>query len=123
MLVRKPSPLFGYKSELKTRFLRGELPEVKYGFYGGKLTNENVSLEHIQARSRGGASSIHNYALATKKTNNARGNIPFKKYIKDNPRFNKTIDRYLGQFDDELIIAGVKYKQKIIETLFRLMKR
>ena len=42
---------FGYSSPLKTLFKKGKLPSVTKGFYGGTLTKDTVSLEHLKPHS------------------------------------------------------------------------
>jgi len=59
---------FGYSSPLKTLYKKGKLP-VKYDFYGSKLTNKNVTLEHLKPHSQGGKTNLKNLVLATKENN------------------------------------------------------
>ena len=65
---------FGYSHKLKTLYKQGKLPTVKYGFYGGELTKDIVSLEHLQPHSKGGKTVLNNLVLATIENNNRRGN-------------------------------------------------
>ena len=65
---------FGYSSPLKTLWKEGKLPTVEVGMYGGKLTKENICLEHIQPHSKGGKTMLSNLALTTMENNNNRGN-------------------------------------------------
>ena len=67
------SPTFGYSHPLKTLYRQGKLP-VRYGFYGDKLTQKNVSLEHLKPHSKGGKTELSNLVLASKQKNQARGN-------------------------------------------------
>ena len=55
---------FGYTHYLKTYYLQGKLPTVKRGLYGGILTPETVSLEHILPKEKGGHTTLSNLALA-----------------------------------------------------------
>ena len=71
---------FGYKSILKTNFIKGKLPSVKYGFYGDRLNNKNVSIEHLKPKSKGGKSTLDNFVLASKEKNNLRGNKDIRNF-------------------------------------------
>ena len=112
------SPIsFQYNSPLKTLFKEGKMPTVEYGFYGDKLTKQNVSLEHLKPHSKGGASCLQNYVLASQKNNNLRGNADLVNYF--NP---KTALRYLQQFVDIKLpqFDGNKYISDILNTLKKL---
>ena len=85
---------FGYKSVLKTEWLKGHMPSVTKGIYGGKLTKKNVTLEHIIPHSRGGKTEIANLALAVDVNNFHRSNRPLKDYF-DPIEFQE----YLKQFE------------------------
>lgn len=65
---------------LKRLYKKGKLP-IKHGLYGGELTIDNVSNEHIKPKSFGGTLDIDNIALATKENNNKRGNADISKYL------------------------------------------
>lgn len=114
---RKNDITFGYSSILKKEWKAGRLPSVKYGLYGGKLNNKNLSLEHLQAKSNGGVSGLRNYALATKQSNWLRGNEDIRKFL--------TIDmvrKYLSQFIGVKTkkFDGDKYIQMVIPTFEKL---
>ena len=115
ILPIKPSLIsFKYKSILKTLFKNGELPSVVKGLYGGVLTKNNVTLEHIKAKSKGGASKLSNYAIATFKNNNKRGNLPITEFLtKESAR------EYLKQFENVKLpnFDGEQYIKDIIKTL------
>lgn len=89
----------GYNSILKTLYKRGELPEVKKGFYGDKLTKENCSIEHLRCREQGGTLELSNVVIASKRMNNLRGNKPLKDFIN-----LKAMAEYFEQF------LGIKRK-------------
>ena len=74
---------FGYHSPLKTLYKKGKMPKVIYGFYGDKLTPKNVTLEHLLPHSKGGASELDNFVLASKQNNLARGNDDIRKFTKN----------------------------------------
>jgi hypothetical protein len=108
------NPNFEYSSPLKTLWRKGKLPSVKYGFYGDRLTQRNVSLEHLKAHSKGGKTALDNLVLASKEKNNARGNEAINKFLEvDN------MLRYLKQFRDIRIqgFDGNKYIACIVATL------
>ena len=107
------NPNFQYSSPLKTLWRKGKLP-VKYGFYGDVLTQKNVSLEHLQAHSKGGKTNLANLVLASKVKNNARGNASIKDYLTV-----ENVVRYLAQFKDVKIkdFDGNKYIAGIVATL------
>ena len=104
------SQSFGYNNILKTLYRKGEL-NIQYGFYGGKLSQKNVSLEHLKPFSKGGKTNLDNLVLATKENNRIRGNFPLKNFIDIN-----ATKQYLAQFSG---IAkdgfnGNNYIQRII---------
>ena len=110
------NPSFGYSNPLKTLYLKGKLP-VKYGFYGDKLTQKNVSLEHLKPHSKGGKTELSNLVLASKQKNQARGNADIRNFAN-----KETIIKYLSQFIDVKIkgFDGNKYINGIIKTLTNL---
>jgi hypothetical protein len=112
---------FGYRSPLKTSFLQGGL-KIKEGAYGGKITESNVSLEHIRPHSRGGASTISNFLLVTQKENGLRGNMPFDVFIRQNSEKVKTIQTYLDTLRGT-IINGVDYVKVVVKTLNREVRQ
>lgn len=85
--------VFGITHALKTHWLRGEMPSVTRGLYGGRLTPDNISLEHITPRSKGGKTELYNLALATKYLNNKRSSRPLKDCLTQ-----AQADEYLSQF-------------------------
>ena len=107
------SPSFGYSHQLKTLYRQGKLP-VKYGFYGDRLTQKNVSLEHLKPHSKGGKTELSNLVLASKQKNQARGNVDIRNFAN-----KETIIKYLSQFIDVKIkgFDGNKYINGIIKTL------
>ena len=100
VLIYRPS--FGYSHALKTAWKKGQIPQVKYGFYGEKLTKKNVSLEHLKPISKGG------------KINNARGDKPLEDYLN-----LKAMGEYLEQFKNIKIkgFDGNRYIAMILETV------
>ena len=110
------SQTFGYSHPLKTLYIKGKLP-VKYGFYGDRLTQKNVSLEHLKPHSKGGKTELNNLVLASKQKNQARGNADIRNFAN-----KETIIKYLSQFIDVKIndFDGNKYINGIIKTLTNL---
>ena len=88
---------FGYSNILKTLYKTDKLP-IKKGIYGGILTKNNVTLEHIRPHSKKGATALHNLVLATRENNEKRGNAPLSEF------YNKEKAReYFEQFVDLVI--------------------
>ena len=108
---------FGYHSPLKTLYKKGQMPKVIYGFYGDKLTPKNVTLEHLLPYSKGGASELDNFVLASKQNNLARGNDDIRKFAN-----KECIVRYLSQFMGIKLpnFNGDKYIKGILQTLEKL---
>ena len=114
--IQPNSQIFGYSHPLKTLYRKGKLP-VKYGFYGDRLTQKNVSLEHLKPFSKGGKTELNNLVLASKQKNQARGNADIRYFAN-----KETIIKYLSQFIDVKIkgFNGNKYINDIIKTLTKL---
>ena len=114
----KYNPSFGYSSPLKTLFLKGQLP-VKYGFYGDKLNTNNVSLEHLLPRSKGGKTELSNLVLASKEKNNLRGNKPITKFIN-----LEAMQTYINQFKNVKVkdFNGNEYIKGLLQTVTRLIR-
>lgn len=110
--------VFGYKSILKTLWLQDRLPTVKKGIYGGILTRDTVSLEHINCRCYNGKTELNNLALATKKLNELRGNKPLRFFL-DGDKFIEYIKQFEGvelpNFSGSAYVAGLI--KTIIKTL------
>lgn len=108
---------FGYQHPLKTLWKKGLLPTVKKGFYGDKLTMKTVSLEHLQPKSQGGKTSLDNLVLASKRTNNLRGDKPLQLFIMK----QKAIE-YFYQFINIKIkgFDGNKYIESALNKLSEL---
>ncbi len=104
----------GNKSILKTYWLQGYMPSVKRGIYGGILTRENVSLEHIQPKTKRGRGGMDNLALATKVNNQRRKCKPLESVIN-----REKIDQYLNQFVGIILpdFNGDEYIKKVNETV------
>jgi hypothetical protein len=107
----------GYNNILKKSWRRGELPEVTHGFYGDELTQDNLSLEHLVCKSKGGTLDIANTVLTSKNKNNLRGTKPLKDVVDV-----EIAKRYLAQFKDVVIkgFDGNRYIYLVRKTLTRL---
>lgn len=101
---------FGYSSPLKTLRKEGKLPTVEVGMYGGKLTKENICLEHIQPHSKGGKTRLSNLALTTMENNNNRGNDLLSLFF-DKEKF----EAYLEQFKGLVVPYMKKNKEKVFD--------
>lgn len=113
----KPS-FYGYNSILKTLYKQGKLPEVKFGFYGDKLTKDNCSVEHLRCKCEGGTTAQSNVVLASKRMNNARGNRPLREV------FNfKAAMTYIEQFFGirRKGFNGDLYAKSVLRTIFELI--
>ena len=86
---------FQYHHPLKTQWLKGNMPTVKYGLYGERLTPKTVSLEHLTPVSQGGKTTLGNLALADKKKNNDRGTEFIGKFLTI-----EMVKNYCRQFKD-----------------------
>ena len=108
---------FGYQHPLKTLWKKGLLPTVKKGFYGDELTMKTVSLEHLQPKSQGGKTSLDNLVLASKRTNNLRGDKPLQLFI-----IKQKAIEYFYQFINIKIkgFDGNKYIESVLNKLSEL---
>lgn len=111
---------FGYSHPLKTLYKKGQLPQVKYGFYGDELTKENVTLEHLKCKSDGGKTKLFNLVLASANKNQERANRPLSEML--NWEF---VGRYLEQFRNIQIndFNGNAYIKMILETVKKLIEK
>lgn len=108
---------FGYQHPLKTLWKKELLPTVKKGFYGDELTMKTVSLEHLQPKSQGGKTSLDNLVLASRRTNNLRGNKPLQLFI-----IKQKAIEYFYQFINIKIkgFDGNKYIENVLNKLSEL---
>lgn len=109
----------GYKSILKQEWLKGNLPEVKKGIYGGILTKDTISLEHIRPVSKGGKTILSNLAIANKELNTQRGNKSLR-YFLDTDKFFEYTEQFknvkLKNFD------GLQYIKDLTKTVIEVLK-
>ena len=62
---------FTRKSVLKTEYQKGNTPLEK-DFFGGELTPDNATVDHIKPKCRGGKSKLSNYVILTQQNNNLK---------------------------------------------------
>ena len=107
------------KNFLRTQYLRGNMPSVKHGIYGGVLTSENVTTEHILPKSKGGGSELSNLALAVNTNNWSRSDRPLYKV------FNKeAFDQYCNEISQVKLpdFNGLWYVRNLIKTVNKVLK-
>lgn len=117
--IGRPCPIpFERKSIIKTEWLNGNIPLEK-GFFGGKLDPENISLDHMQPKSKGGASNLGNYVITTAKNNGLKGDGDIFQYAT-----KENTEAYFKVFENCNIgnIKGADYLALISKTLRRLWK-
>ena len=112
-----PIPFKGYVHPLKTLFKKGLFPSVTTGLYGGKLTVQNCSLEHLKCVSAGGRTTYRNLALATQKNNSTRGNTPLGLRLSWD-----MLENYLKQFNFRIrgLFDGFAYQKQLRKTCMEL---
>lgn len=111
---------FCYKSILKTEWLKGNMPSVKYDMEGNLLTKNNVTNGHMLAKSKGGKTNISNLMLETANYNFMKGSKPFSSF------FNKEkFDAYCEQFKDIKLpdFNGLDYIEKITRNAKNLLRQ
>lgn len=110
---------FKYKSILKTEWLKGNMPTVKKGIYGGILTPENVSLEHVRCKCFNGKTELDNLALSTRQLNTLRGNHPLRFFL-DKDKFIE----YLEQFEKINLpkFNGKEYIKNLVKTVVDVLE-
>ena len=111
---------FGYQSVLKTYWLKGKMPSVKFDMGGNRLTKENISLGHMLPHSKGGPTSLSNLMLETRKYNMMKGNSPFSMFF-DKEAFEKYCEQFKGIDLPEF--NGKDYVKMITKTAQRLLKQ
>lgn len=108
---------FGGKTSISTYWKAGKLPEVTKGLYGGILTIENCSKEHVLPKSKGGKTVISNLALATKLNNNSRSNAPLSDWLTKD-----MFDEYAKQFEKVHLpdLDGPSYIKQLAKTIINI---
>lgn len=105
---------FGYQHDLKTAWKKGLMPQVQRGVYGNVLTQDTISLEHIQPYSLGGKTTLDNLFLADRTANAKRGTKPIMEVLTYKQLFD-----YLCQFIDvkNKYVNGKDYVIKIMKKI------
>lgn len=113
------SPTFGYKHFLKDYWKAGKLPTVTKGLYGGELTQDTVTLEHIIPHSKGGRTTLNNLALSKDTNNWARGNKPIEEHLRP-----EMLEQYCDQFKGIKLpkFNGDEYARRIIHTVRKALE-
>lgn len=116
--INQPIVFTGYKSKLKSLFKSGQLPTVKYGFYGDELTIDNCSVEHLEPHSKGGKTIEENLVLASKEKNRLRGNKQLKEFLD-----KEAATKYFSQFVDVVVedFHGNRYIKSALKTINKLL--
>ena len=111
---------FGFKSILKTYWLQGKMPTVTKGIYGGELTKDNITLEHLKPCSKGGTTKLSNLALSKNTNNWIRSNKPIQGFLTKD-----MFDSYCEQFKGIKLpnFNGDEYIRQISKTLERLTRQ
>lgn len=120
MKINRLTPIpFTYKSVLKTEWLKGNMPSVTRGLYGGLLTKDNITLEHIKPHSKGGKTELKNLALAVDVNNFNRSAKPLNQYLT-----KEMFASYIEQFKDIKLpnFNGKEYTEALTKTVERVLK-
>ena len=93
---------------------------LKKDFYGADLTKKNVTLDHIQPKSKGGKSNLSNYVLSTELNNHKKSSKDVFFYATE-----KNTEEYFKAFEKINLanIKGVSYLALLSATLRRLWKQ
>ena len=110
---------FGYKHLLKTYWLKGKLPTVTKGFYGGELTKDTVTIEHLKPHSKGGKTEWKNIVLSENTKNWSRGNKPLSSVF-DKEAFNTYCEEFKGI--KLPYFNGDEYVKQITNVVNKLLK-
>lgn len=117
-MIIKINPInFGYKSVLKTQWQKGNLPSVTRDIYGDLLIKGQETIEHIIPKSKGGKSTLSNYALANAGNNFRRSSFDLGNYVSID-----TIKGYLKQFEGVELpdFNGNEYIKNLTRTLKKI---
>ena len=121
MIIQPPDTIVftSYRHPLKSHYLKGEMPSVRFGFYGDELTKDNVSIDHLKAVSKGGKTELKNIVLSSKRKNQLKGNAPLKKYFDA-----EIVEQYLRQFIDIQFpdFDGNQYIKLVLRNIQELLK-
>lgn len=113
----KNKPVFKMNSPLKDAYLSGRL-KLKQGIYGGEITPDTFSHEHLQPVSKGGKNNIGNLAIANKYLNTQRGNKPLSEVFNE-----QAFKNYCETIEKQHLPELKGYVKKLKETVKRLLAR
>lgn len=117
-LKRANDPDF-QKNVLKREFVKGKMPSVIHGIYGGILTPKNATLEHILPKSKGGKTVLSNLALAVDVNNWKRADKPLIEFFD-----KEAFDQYCEEMK-QVNLPGLKgslYVENLIKTVNEVLK-
>lgn len=111
---------FKYKSILKTYWLKGAMPDVKYDMGGNKLTKDNITNGHMLPHSKGGKTELSNLMLETANYNFAKSNKPFSQFYDE-----KAFQAYCKQFEKVNLpeFNGLDYVYRITKNAYNIIKK
>ena len=111
---------FKYKSILKTYWLKGKLPDVKYDMGGNRITKDNITNGHMLAHSKGGKTNIGNLMLETANYNFMKSNKPFSQFFDE-----ASFQAYCKQFEKVNLpnLNGLDYIYRITKNAYNLIKQ
>ena len=120
MKINPINPIvFKNQPNLKKLWIKGQLPEVIYGIYGGRLTDKNITYEHIKPRSWGGKTILSNIALSVDINNWRRGNKPLADYLS-----RQSYEQYVAEFEKIRLpnFNGKLYIDNLIKTINEVLR-
>ena len=111
---------FKYKSILKTYWLKGKMPSVKYDMGKNKLTKDNITNGHTLAHSKGGKTNLSNLMLETANYNFMKSNKPFSQFFDEG-----AFQAYCKQFEkvDLPDFNGLDYIYRITKNAYNIIKQ
>lgn len=111
---------FKYKSILKTYWLKGNMPDVKYDMGRNRLTKDNITNGHMLAHSKGGKTNLSNLMLETANYNFAKSNKPFSQFYDE-----EAFKAYCKQFEkiDLPDFNGLDYIYRITKNAYNIIKQ
>lgn len=111
---------FKYKSILKTYWLKGKMPDVKYDMGGNLLTKDNITNGHMLAHSKGGKTKLDNLMLETANYNFMKSNKPFSQFYDE-----CAFQAYCKQFEKVNLpdFNGLDYIYRITKNAYNIIKQ
>lgn len=96
------------------------MPSVKFGIYGGELTKDNITLEHLRPHSKKGRTTLSNLALSKNSNNWIRSNKPIGAFLN-----KEKYEQYCEQFKGIKLpyFNGDDYVKQITKTIEKLLKQ